>query len=297
MSEFFERLGQRTLCSPSAWWQEVQPGVLLSFPYYVMLEPDSAEIRKLFRDHRLRAIRYPTPLHAFGFATTMPVNTHADYDLRTLHVKARNQTRRALENCVVGEMSFDDLHKQGLSLNEDTAKRQGRTSEYADPGYWRRYCEAAGATPGFSARAAWVDGRLGAYLVIASFDGWSNWLTENSATSLLSKRPNNALVYETARHFIRNTEHKQICYGLGSLENVAALDRFKQRMGWTLQPVKQRITLSPTLRRAFALAPGPVLSLAGKAFPKSYLVRKTVAMIRLYRQQNHDVPAAANDDE
>ncbi len=295
MAEFFSRFGQRTIRSESTWWHEVQPGVLLSFPYYRVLEPDRVEIDKLLRHHRLWALRYATPPSGIGFDTTVPLNTNAVYDLGALHQKARNQTYRALENCTVNELSFDDLMTRGLSLNEGTAKRQGRDSEYADPAYWRKYCNSAKATSGFSAWAAWVDGKLGAYLIVAAFDGWVNWLVQNSATALLNKRPNNALVYETARHFLRDTEYKRICYGLGSLENVAALDRFKQRMGWTLQPVRQRIAFAPGIRRSLALVREPMLKLATRAFPKSYFVRKTAAMIRLYRTQDQGTLASDAD--
>lgn len=292
MAEFFERIGQRTIRSESAWWCEVRSGVLLSFPYYRLLELSDAEIAGLFREHKLRSIRYPTPLTALGFESTVAVNANADYDLTALHQKARNQTRRGLENCVVEQIDFEDLIKHGLPLNQDTARRQGRDSEYGDPAYWRRYCLAAKATPGFSAWAAWVGGELGAHLVVAEYEGWANWLAENSSAALLKQRPNNALVYETARHLFQNTETKRICYGVGSLEPVPELDRFKVRMGWTMQPIKQRLVFSTGVRCLFGLAREPALKLLGRLMPKSYAVRKATGMIRLYRKQSAEVPAA-----
>ena len=48
MAEFFERIGQKAIRSESSWWHEVQPRVLLSFPYYLLIEPPSEEIKELF---------------------------------------------------------------------------------------------------------------------------------------------------------------------------------------------------------------------------------------------------------
>lgn len=297
MGEFFERLGHRIVQSKNAWWYEVQPRVLLSFPYYKLVEPQEEEIAALMREHKLRAIRYPTTLNSFGFVSTLAVNTNQDYDLNCQHQKARNQTRRGLENCVVEKVDFAYLIEKGLPLNQDTAKRQGRESQYADPAYWREYCEAAEATPGVSAWAALVDGQLAAFLVAIEIDDWVEWVVNHSLSALRNKYPNNALVFQAAQHFFQKKGCKGICYGLGSLEPTLHLDHFKGRMGWVLKPIKQRLVFSKKMRFVFPFAQETCLQGLIKIFPKSYSVRKATAMIRLYRQQTYDVPTTNGEQK
>jgi len=295
MGEFFERLGQRTIRSESSWWYEVQHRVLLSFPYYKLIKPSEAEINTLMHEHKLRAIRYPTTLESFGFVSTLELNSNHKYDLDCLHPTARRQTRQGLKNCIVQEIDFDYLEKTGLSLNRDTAKRRGRESQYADADYWRKYCQAAKNTQGAIALGALVGDELGSYVIAIVFDGWVNCLQTNSSSALLSKRPSNALLFEVTRHYLRDLEGYQICYGIGSLEEVSELDRFKVRMGWELKPIKQRLIFSNKMRYAFLPVREPCLKVLNRIFPKSYTVRKVSAMIRLYRRQTYDVPSSNSE--
>ena len=127
LGQFFERLGERVIASESTWWHEVQSGVLLSFPYYRELELDDAELTGLIRRHKLRALRYPTPLSGFGFVSTMELNPQVDdYDLACLSSTARRQTKQGLKYCQIERMNFDELIEAGLPLNRDSAERQGR---------------------------------------------------------------------------------------------------------------------------------------------------------------------------
>jgi len=292
MVEFFERLGHRVIKSKNSWWYEVQPRVLLSLPYYKQIDLEDEEINELLQKYKLRAIRYPTSLKSFGFLSNITVNTNKDYDMSNLHSKARNQTRRGLENCIVEQMNFDDLYEEGLSLNKSTAERQGRESYYCNPVYWRKYCQAAKATEGVDAWGSFIKGRLASVLVtIKTVGNWSEWVLNHSDTDLLIKYPNNALAFTVAQQLFKKQEIEGICYGLGSLEETTHLDHFKKRMGWTVQPIKQRLIFSPKMRIAFSLAQEPFLKLLCKCFPKNYSIRKASAMIRLYRQHTYEGPS------
>ena len=293
MAEFFDRLGHKIIYSPNACWYEVQPGVLLSIPYYKLVEPTEQELQELIKAHKLQAIRFPTMLNHFGFLSNIVVNTNKNYDFSSMHQKARNQTRRALENCKVEQIDFNFLSDHGLPLNDDTAKRQGRESQYASPDYWNKYCQAAKGVEGVTAWGSFIDGQLAAFLVAVEVDDWVEWIVNHSATALRNKYPNNALAFSVAQHFFQKKNCTGICYGLGSLEPTPDLDHFKQRMGWRLEPVKQRLVFANKLALAATLAREPFLKLIGALFPKSYKIRKTSAMIRLYRQQTVDIPNIA----
>ena len=295
MGEFFERLGHRTIRTESSWWYEVQPRVLLSFPYYRLLEPPPEEIQELFGKYKLRVVRYPTPAEAFGFPSAVEVNTDPTYDLSWVQPRTRRYIQKALKACKYEQTDFDYLMEYGLSLNRDTAERQGREAIYTDPNYWRRYCAAGKAVPGVTAWRVTVEGQLGTFLVAVEFDGWWNWLLTSSSAALSNVRTSHVLFYEGTRRFFENNPDKKICYGLGSLESVSELDHFKQKVGVTRQPIKQRLVFSTPMRCAASLAQEPCLKLLHRLFPKSYKIRKTGAMIRLYRQQGHQLPCSETE--
>lgn len=292
MADFFERLGERVLRSPSAYWHEVQRGVVLSFPYHRLITPDESEVRSLFRAHRLRAIRFPTPLTAFGFHSTLELNTRADYDLKQLASTARRQTKQGLAACQVRRLEFAELERLGLGLAQQTAQRQRLDTAYAEPVYWQRFCRAGAAVPDAHAWGAFAEGELAAFLVSVNAEGWVNCIYTASSRAHLDKRPNNALLYAASRQFLVE-EQRRICYGLGSLEHLPHLDHFKRQMAWTLQPIKQRLVFSSLLGAAFTLAREPVLRGMERAFPRSYTVRKVAGMIRLHRQQTFEPPRDA----
>ncbi|MHC4635974.1 MAG: hypothetical protein ACYTBV_00560 [Planctomycetota bacterium] len=291
MSEFFERLGHNIVRSQSSWWYEVQPKVLLTLPYYKPINPPNDEIKELIIKYKLRALRYPTALDSFGFLSDITVNTNKNYDLSSLHQKARNQTRRGLENCLVKQIDFDYLYKSGMKLNRDTATRQERKSQFCDDNYWKKYCQAGKSTEGASAWGAFINNELASFLIsLRTENKWQEWVVNHSSTELRNKYPNNALVFTVAQHFFQNEDCEGICYGLGSLEETAYLDHFKNRMGWQIKPIKQRLVFSNFLKCLFLVAQEPCLKILNKAFPKNYNIRKTSAMIRLNRQQTYNIP-------
>jgi len=293
MGEFFQRLGQRVVRTESTWWHEVQPHVFLSFPYYRLIQPAEGEIRALFREHRLRAIRYTTPLEGFGFFSTIEINDDTSYDIsRIRKTEVRRAIRHGLRNFTVQLIDADLLFEQGLALNKDTADRQGRKTIYTDPDYWRRYCQAVNDTPAVTTWGAIREGQLASYMITVQFDGWSNWLLAHSLNSMLRLRPTNAVYYVACKHLLVDPGGYKICHGLGSLEEVPELDRFKRGMGIKLVPIKQRLAFSGAIRAAMALAPEPVLKVASRLFPRSYTVRKTAAMFRLYHRQSIELPPA-----
>jgi len=290
MKEFFEKIGQRTFKTESTWWHEVQPGVLLSFPYYKLISPSCGELDTLFKTYNLKAVRFPTPLEGYGFPASLELNTNPQFNLDLLERESRRQTRRGLEACTYQQIDFDFLKSEGLKLNIDTADRQGRKTIYTDLKYWDNYCDAGKATQGMEAWGVLVDGKLGTYLVSAEFDGWWNWLLTHSSSEYLKQRTSNVLFYEGPRNFFEHNPDKKICYGLSSLEDVDKLDYFKINMGVQIQPVKQRIVFAKKYKMVFNHTPEFALSFLNSLFPKSYTVRKATSMIRLYKQQTSEVP-------
>lgn len=285
MAEFFERAGHRTFRTETSWWYEVWPGSAFSLPYHHLIQPDRSEIERLIRDHKMRLVRYPTPLEAFGFPNTLEVRTDPNFDLSSLEREAGRQTRQGLKQCTFQRIDFDYLREHGIVLNRGTAERQGRKTIYCDPDYWRRYCDAGKATEKARAWGVFAEGQLASYLVELDWEGWSNWHLVHSSVELLKKRPNNVLFYEATRQLLASAPGYKICYGLGSVEPTPALDRFKVHMGISVLPIKNRLIFSGTARLAVAFARPSFLWLLRKVFPKSYAVRKGAAIMELHRRQ------------
>jgi len=266
MVNFFEMLGHNIYECSDAWWYDVQPSVLLAIPYHKTIVPNDEDLMELMKKKSLKAIRYPTKLDSLGFVSNITINENkGTYNMSCLHQKARNQTRRGLENCKVEQIEFGDLAKYGLSLNESTAKRQGRKSHYTNSDYWKKYCTAAQSIEGVDAWGAFINGKLACFLIAVETENkWSEWIINHSLTELRNKYPNNALAFTVGQYYLNEKSFNGICYGLGSLEESQPLDHFKSRMGWKIEPIKQRLIFSPKVKFVFSLAKEPCLKLLNK---------------------------------
>ena len=286
MVEFFAQMGHKIIKSPSSWWYEVQPGILFALPYYKQITPNKDEIDDLIKTAHLSAIRYPTTLNNLGFLSTVAINCNRDYDFAHLHPKARNQTKRGLENCQIMPIDFNQLQREGLQLNIETSIRQGRDSQNSSKDYWDKFCLTASQTKGIHAWGSFYKNKLASFLVaVETENNWIEWIINHSSTSCRKYYSNNALAFVVGQHYLRERGVNGICYGLGSLEETDSLDHFKIRMGWTNLPIKQRLEYSLKYRIIAEITPIWALRVAKLLYPKNYFVRKASAMILNYRQQ------------
>ena len=232
------------------------------------------------------AARYPCPLE-LGRPSFRIVCDRADYGLQCLSAKARNQTRRGLENCTVGRVVFADLESAGaLRLNRETLQRQGRRIARFHDAYWRAYYAAAEAAPAMEAWGAFAGRDLAAYLIACRIEDCLNILVVRSHCEHLKAYPNNALVYTLTRQALARPETKQVSFGLESVQaDLDALDHFKEGMGFVKRPIGQRIELH---RFARPLAQGLLLRRLGRfaeARAEHESFRKLAGMLRWYHEQ------------
>ncbi len=293
MRHFLECLGHRIVVADGVTWYDVQPRVLMTFPYHRTASVDEATLTRLMKEHSLRALRYPTEPSGFGFSSTVAILADRDYGLASLHAKARNQTRRGLENCTVERIDALVLLRRGMPLNEDTARRQGIRNQYMDPGYWARFCAAVDQSSEVETWGAFWRGQLAAFLVSVEADGWVEWIVNHSLTEARQAYANNALVYEAARHYLGPAGREGIGYGLGSLEPTPELDHFKIRMGWQLRPIRQRLVLARPWAAAARLASSGTLKGLGALMRNTYAPRKLLVLLDKYKNQERGVPATS----
>jgi hypothetical protein len=169
--------------------------------------------------------------------------------MSALEKKARNQTRRGLENCKIEQLDFAYLEQHGAPLNEETCQRQGRNPHGVVGQAWRRYCEAAGRIADFEAWGAFVDGSLGALMVAALVEDHFSILHQSSATEALRFYPNNALTFTVTKLRISCPQVGCVSYGLKSPDSRArGNEEFKLNMGFHLRRCGDSVVLNPLLK-------------------------------------------------
>lgn len=273
-AEFWRLQGHRVLSTPSCYWYSGYPFFYLSLPFHRAVSPARREILHVLLRGPSLAVRFPTHPNGEDARGGVFLCTDRGYDLASLHQKARNQTRRALERCRVELVTFDYLAEHGHALNEQTFVRQGRSPLTITHERWRRYCEAAGSIPGFEAWAAFVDGSLAAFAVTALVDDCLSILHQSSATEHLRDCPNNALVFTVTRRALVEEGVGAVSYGLRSVDDTDGLNHFKIRMGFQLVPRTDRVVVNPILKPLLALGGRQGLVAMARRHPESDFWRK-----------------------
>jgi len=286
--DFYRGLGKRVITSPSAYWVEVQPGVLLSIPHHRLIDPPERELDELLQRAGAVALRYPTTMEKHGFDSNMPACRSQDYSIENLPRTVRNRVRKGMENCQVRLVTKEELEKEGVLLNQKTCRRQKRHDPKENLRYWQRLCHAVTETDGAIVWGAFRENRLVAYLIVLETPSAAEFIIQNSDSDFLKFCPNNALLYIATRHYlVERNPALPICYGLGSLEETPTLDRYKVGMGYVLEPIKQRIYIRRSLSwlcNSYTLATLEVIAKGG--FGQNYYLRKTIAMIKRYLSQD-----------
>ena len=253
----------------------------MSLPYHRLVTPARWELAHVLLRGPSVAVRFPTIPDGPGKEGGLFICSDRNYDLSSLHQKARNQTRRGLENCIVKQVSFDYLAEQGHVLNVETFLRQGRDPQTITEQQWYRYCEAASQIPDFEAWGAFVGGCLVAFMVTALIEDCFSILHESSATEDLQYYPNNALVFTVTKLKLSSPEVGYVSYGLKSLDDTGGLDHFKLRMGFELKPFKEDIVFNPLLKPLLFLGGSKLIKWMARQHPESDLWRKASRILCL----------------
>ena len=274
-AQFWEIQGHRVLRTESCWWYNSQPFVFMSIPYHREIEPSSGETLQVMLKARALVLRFPQKMIASKVAVGgLCICSDKHYDFPSLHVKARNQTRRALEQCKIERVAFRDLATIGHELNVQTFSRQGRDPYSFPSERWRSYCEAAEMSPDFEAWGCFVNDSLAAYCVCALVDDYYNILHQASATEHLLHYPNNALAFVVTQQALQRADVAFVSYGLKSIESTSGLDHFKERMGYHVMPRWDRIAINPLLGFAMRCGGDRIVSYLHDSNPGSDFWRK-----------------------
>lgn len=256
-AKFLTGMGHKVRKHGGVYWFNAHPHIYMSFPFDHLLSPDAIDLKVILESDGWAA-RFPCDL-AEGRASYRIIADQPDYDLMSLSGKARNQTRRGLENCEVRPVDFQELLTHGMPLNRETLERQGRSIPATFESHWKQYYKHAALSDGAQAWGVFVENNLAAYLIAFVMDDVAHILIMRSSRSYLKQYPNNALLYSYLNHMLKDGKVKEVSIGLESIQTgMDSLDHFKEGMGFRKEPVGQRVALRPVLRM---LAKKPVISL------------------------------------
>jgi hypothetical protein len=243
-AEFMEHRGRNVFYGAGSHWYEVERGMIMALPYHEVIDPSDEPLLELLARTRSVGARYLTTA-GNGLNGGLYVRRKSAYDEMSLHKKSRNRLRRALEKCAVREVEEDELRSQGLDIN-----RQGRSDpEFGEQRRWNRLVDACYARSGIKVMGAFADGRLAAYAVNLTEDGWLHILHMFSGTSWLAEHfPNDALAFHITKAGMEAAEVDQISYGVAGLSQSAGLHQFKERYGYEFVPRGYAFVLRPWVR-------------------------------------------------
>ncbi|RMG35866.1 MAG: GNAT family N-acetyltransferase [Methanobacteriota archaeon] len=283
-ADFLARMGHAVRKVGGVYWFNAHPHVYMSFPFQKLVDPFSVDWSDVSQEDGWCA-RFPCSIE-IGRPSYRIIVDNPEYGLKCLTSKARNQTRRGLENCEVRPVDFRELAEMGMSLNLETMERQGRKASRDFQVYWRRYYYEASRTSGAHAWGAFVNGDLAAYLIGFIMDRVSHILIVRSSRMYLKKYPNNALISEYIRNMMHQGLVDEVSIGLESIQDeMQSLDHFKLGMGFRKEPVGQRIVLRPWLS---GIMKPPILGITRallNRFPRNEQISKIAGLLRWYEEQ------------
>ena len=251
----------------------------MSIPYHRIVSPTPWELAQLFLSGPAIMARFPTVVNGTGRESCIFVCTDRNYDFASLHHKARNQTRRGLEDCPVEQVEFRYLAEHGHPLVIDTFLRQGRDRQSMSSQKWRRYCQVANQLSNFEAWIAFANGRPAAFLVAALVEDYYSILYQSSSNDCLTYNPNNALTFTITKLKLSCPEVACVSYGLKSLESTPGLEHFKLRMGYVKRAFKERIVLNPAVAAFSVLGGRRMIDLMSRKRPDIDVLRKAAAIL------------------
>jgi hypothetical protein len=240
-ADFLTAIGHTVIQTASAFWFDVHSRSFLAFPYHDPIEPAKDELKELFRSAVM--LRYVSK--SSGVESYYVACDQKPYSLKSLTSKARNQTRRGLENWNVEQVGCDWMASHGERLNADTLLRQGRRQSEFDQRRWHRFCNAAATRPGFEGWAAVAKGKVGAVALSFVMGDVAHIFLQRSSGSELGTYPNNALSFRVTEELLGRPSIRMVFYGLRPLAASSNLDHFKLGMGYREVPIKECFSIAP----------------------------------------------------
>ena len=129
--------------------------------------------------------------------------------------------------------------------------------------------------------------RLAGFLLIAQVDDWV-LIGGYSTNEFLPLKPNNALVFYAARHYLVKEKLRVVDYGLSSIQAVSkaeGLHSFKVGMGFEPIPVRRVFVVNPMLRPLVNRVSWKLVNGMLKLSPRHRVLKKAEGALRVALEQ------------
>lgn len=249
-AEFCRAIGYKVEQTSHGIWIGPSRGFFNRVPLYETMTPTEDELRTLFRRYPTIGVNYAAEPGTQGRVGHNYFVRDPNYDMKALNSKGRWSVRKGLKHCQVRPISFDELHLLGMPLNLDTLTRHGRDEPiFSDPDRWARLCRAGAGTEGAQVWGAFVGDELGTYIVLIRIGNVVNLLYSNSRTDLMNLHPSSALFFIVIQTMMQTPGVEAVFNGAQWITTTRGLDRFKQRLGFEVEPVVFVVKLRPLAKR------------------------------------------------
>ncbi len=264
-------------------WIQYPRGVLLRFPLDCSKPIDRDLCAELLRKRGVWLLNYlvaPDERHPANCVHY--VARDGAYDVQKLDRQARQNVRRGLKSFDLRLCTWEEWAAKGFAAYAETEARHGY---HAEPRLFQRMVDRWRSCPFYEIWAAWQGDDLSAWLTVLKVDDWAMVDLVRSRTSVLSGRPNNALLYLAGREALVEQRRRYVTLGTSSLQLGAdehSMHRYKVDMGYQAVPMHRVFVSRPAYRPALeSRAMSWVWDQLSRAFPRSAPLRKVAGMARL----------------
>jgi hypothetical protein len=228
-------------------WYDVRPFI---FQPVRILSPISNDLLKFYGvKNKVFALRW----FELNQKTTSPIYwwvASGPYNFSSLSKKARNQTRRGLENFRIEktkpERNHEPIFKEIYFENLDRLNliKSNKKKEKLWAAWWQIILNFDGS----HIWSAWYENELAAYLVVIYFGEMAEIVLHRSKSNLLPYYPNNALLFTVVIDLIAYG-YTCISYGLENYwpQKGKNLSHFKENMGFTKIILDEHYYINPKI--------------------------------------------------
>ena len=195
-----------------------------------------------------------------------------DYSVEAIRSKrGRRGIRRGLRSCVVEPMAPSRFVELSYPILVESLKRYGVARRHfpVERGYRDRWMRASE----YGGRTFWgasVGGDLAAYAICSEADGGAIIGVTKSRRALRSHCPNNALLFELTRHYLRDRGLRFVTNGARTLLHPTEINSFLERMNYRRVPARLNLEFGPWISGPMRRWLLPVAGAVGRSLPARF---------------------------
>jgi len=247
LARFWELRGRRVIEAHGILWGQYKGPFFTSLPFHLKLDLEREELRRIFRETSVKALRFPSTNRP-GLAAGMYVCRPEGYGLQSVSRTQKAHVIRGLDACEIRPVDPGELRSEGIQLNRDTLARQERQDPtFLDPARWSGFVDAVERTPGMTVYGSYSNGRLSAYLIGCREGEWFHLMYKMSRTADHQNYPNHALDFWFVTQAAKTPGVRFVGNGFSSVVPNPGLDRYKRQLGYELAEHNLCLHFNPIL--------------------------------------------------